>query len=268
MAFSGNSKLVLTETLNVSLVKNQATNEGGTIFFADAISTSQCIAMSDLEECFLELSYLFNIYLNFINNTAGNTGKILYGGSLDRCRLYVGGGSWDKCGNRIGGTYYDFNPLHKLQNISAIVSDDSVTSDISSDPLQVCICEGDRLECKDHEMETVRGREFTLLATTVGQNDGIVPSSVRISLKNNVQINAVQRIQSTGKMCTPITYRLFTGDNTTTFTLFPESGLCRDIGIFRRQINIKFLPCPDSLLLKDQNVFVKIDSSGTPTIAV
>ena len=40
----------------------------------------------------------------------------------------------------------------------------------------------------------MRGKEFALLAVIVGQNRGIVPSAVRTSLENNVQINATQRI--------------------------------------------------------------------------
>lgn len=43
----------------------------------------------------------------------------------------------------------------------------------------------------------MRGKEFTLLTVIVGQNRGIVPSAVRTSLENNVQINATQRIQYT-----------------------------------------------------------------------
>ena len=248
MTFSGSSRLILTEPLRANFIENQATAVGGAIFFADAVSISQCTGSSNQEDCFIELNSTSNIYINFVNNTAGIAGRLLYGGSLDSCRLFIGGGYVGSCGNRTGGQYSD-NPINTLKNISNIVSDDSLTSDISSDPLQVCFCEGDSLECKDYKRAIVTGREFTLHAVIVGQNKGIVPSSVRTSLSNSVEINVTQRTQSTGKECTPITYRLFSNSSTTNLTLFPDNGPCRDIGISRREINIEFLPCPDGFTL-------------------
>ena len=38
----------------------------------------------------------------FQNNFAGESGTVIYGGSLDNCRLYLGGGIQDTCGNLIG----------------------------------------------------------------------------------------------------------------------------------------------------------------------
>ena len=95
----------------------------------------------------------------------------------------------------------------------------------------------------------MRGKEFTLLAVIVGQNEGIVPSAIRTSLENNVQINPTQRIQFTGKECTPISYRLFNENNTTTLVLFPDDGPCRDTRLSRRRIEIEFLPCPEGFTL-------------------
>ena len=135
-----------------------------------------------------------------------------------------------------------------IQRISLITSKDNVTSDISSDPLQVCICKGSNLECENQDVETIRGREFTLLAVVVGQNKGIVPSSIRTSLDDLVEISPMQRTQGTGKQCTNITYRLFTESDTTELVLFPD-GPCRDSLMSCRKINVKFLPCPDGFTL-------------------
>ena len=258
LAFSGSSKLILTEPLQASFVDNEATIDGGAIYFADTISVSQCTQSfaSDPRECFIELNSNSSIQLDFIHNTAVIAGTILYGGSLDSCRLYIGGGIRSSCGNRIGGRYSD-DPVDTIKKVSRILSDDSVTSEISSDPLQVCICIDNStgsLECTDQVIKTIRGRKFTLLAVTVGQNQGIVPSSVRTSLTNDVQISAAQRIQSTGKECTPVIYRLSTDKDTTILTLFPD-GPCRDTGFSRRHITIDFLPCPDGFTLDGSECF-------------
>ena len=147
MAFIVSSKLILTESLQVNFVKNKAVMNGGAIFFGDAFSISQCTGQSIVqEECFVELSSAADIQLNFVHNTAGRAGTVLYGGSLYKCRLYVGGGVRDICGNRIGGNY-STNPVDVIKNISNIVSSDSITSDISSDPLHICMCAGNNLQC-------------------------------------------------------------------------------------------------------------------------
>ena len=248
LTFTGSSKLILTEPLQANFVENHAIMDGGAIFFADTISISQCTGSitNDQEECFIELSSMSDIQLNFIYNIAGSAGTVIYGGNLDKCRFYTGGGVRNSCGSRVGGNYS--NPIDTIKQISKILSSDNVTSEISSDPFQVCICIDNNLECADQEIETVRGKEFTLLAVTVGQNKGIVPSSVRTSLTNDVQISAAQRIQSIGKECTPIAYRLSTDKNATTLVLFPD-GPCRDSETSRRQIHVKFRPCPDGFTL-------------------
>ena len=251
--FSGSSKLMLNDPLQMTFVDNHAELTGGAIFFRDdIISNSQCLKQEFIdyrEECFIELSSESNIHLNFSRNTAGEAGAVIYGGSLDVCKLYTGGGVKDNCGNIINGIY-SFDPPTIIRNISDITSDESMTSDISSDPLQACICYGDdQLECDRYEVETVTGREFTLRAVVVGQDKGVVSSSVRISLDNNVQVDATQRVQGTGKQCTMITYRLFGRVNMTTVTLFPDNSICRGIGMSRMELDVTFLPCPDGFVL-------------------
>ena len=253
MAFFRGSKLMLSDPLQMTFVDNHAELTGGAIFFRDdIISNSQClelVSINDREECFIELSSESNIHLNFSQNTAGEAGAVIYGGSLDVCKLYTGGGVKDNCGNIVNGIY-SVDPPTIIRKISDINSDGSMTSDISSDPFQACICDGDdRLECDRYEVETVTGREFTLRAVVVGQNRGVVPSSVRISLDNNVRVDATQRVQGTGKQCTPITYRLFGRVNMTTVTLFPDDSICRGIGMSRIEIDVTFLPCPDGFVL-------------------
>ena len=89
----------------------------------------------------------------------------------------------------------------------------NTTSYVSSDPLQVCICTNDGLQCGYNHfgelIQTVRGKEFSLQAVVVGQSLGVIPSVVRISLQNGVQVSADQQIQFTGKTCTNVSYCLF-----------------------------------------------------------
>ena len=250
MAFSRTSKLMLTRPLTVDYIENHATSVGGVIF-VDTNYDNQCSQWpAAVEECFFELRNYSasDIHLNFINNTADQAGRILYGGNIDKCKLYIQDGTIDNCGNRQGGAY-DYKPISKFQSISNIVNVDEKVSDISSDPLEVCFC-GEfndwEIRCENHIKNVVRGREFMLGAVIVGQNKGTVPSAVRIVLNNNIKVDETQHIQNTTNECSLIKYRLFSNDSTTTLTLFPDDSPCRDSGISRREVKVIFDRCPDA----------------------
>ena len=78
--------------------------------------------------------------------------------------------------------------IASISNMNVNVSDykDNTTSNVSSDPLQVCICESDSLaSCEHGEIRKVRGREFILQAVIVGQGLGAISSDVRVSLEDD-----------------------------------------------------------------------------------
>ena len=253
MAFIGKPRLLLSDPLKMEFIENYADSTGGAISFVE--NSNQCVdpdSRVDKEICLIELSSETNIHLYFHKNTAGDAGTVFHGGALDSCKLYTGGGVRDICGNIVNGSYSNY-PISTIRSISNITRSDELTSYISSDPVKVCFCVDDgKPECNRSvlDIETVPGGTFTLKVVIVGQNKEIIPSSVKISLDNNVRINASQRIQQTGKVCTELTYRLFSGFNNTTVSLFPTSGTCRGIKKFSKYINVTFLPCPDTFILR------------------
>ena len=229
-------------------IKNHATDYGGVMYFADDTTARvQCaVPYFSRDNCHIELSSTSNIHLNFTNNTAGNAGSLLYGGGLDTCKLYTGGGYGERDGEIVGGTY-SYDPPGTVRNISTIISDDNITSDISSNRLKVCVCEGENLECESLQRAVVRGQTFTLSVSVVGQNNEFASdSTVRISLENNVQINPAQRLQEVRKECVQVSYRLLSYSSQTFVTLFPDNSVCQD-GL---RVNITFLPCPDAFTLR------------------
>ena len=139
-----------------------------------------------------------------------------------------------------------------ISNLNVNISNYRENIIASSDPVHVCICKGDDVVCNYTETEMViPGKELILQAVIVGQGSRAIPSAVRVYLENGIQISPDQNIQSTGKACTNITYRLFSETNTTVLTLFPENGICRDTGIGKTQVRVKFLPCPNGFVLTD-----------------
>ena len=249
------NKLLLTKPLMAIFTENFANMGGGVIFFDDVdrpITTSCTKFPTNLAslDCFIQYiithdSSIDNvsIRLNFTNNNAEIAGRILYGGGLDTCVLPV---------IQDGSIIYNaLKPLNFIKsNASINDSNNYNTSIVSSDPLQVCICEFDFLRCDRTDRMTVRGKELTLQAVIVGQAMGAIPSDIRISLDGATQLGSPsQRIQRTGKTCTNITYTLFSEESTTLMILFPDNGPCRDFGIGRRLINVTFLPCPNGFNL-------------------
>ena len=254
LAFSGDSKLIIGDPLKAYFTENEATSYGGAIFFEDQTTLKQCIYSNSTSiptdqyhECFAELGNYSSseVHLSFINNTAGRAGTVLYGGQLDKCKLYKYGGETDDCGNR-NGAQYDFYPGERFLQITEIVSYSETISNISSDPLQVCFCqESDHFICSNVNVNLVKGKEHAFKVVIVGQNHGIVPSSVRAAHENGIEISPTQVIQSTGNNCTEIKYRLLSETKTTILVLFPDDGPCRDSGAARREVKITFQPCPN-----------------------
>ena len=189
-----------------------------------------------------------DINLAFVNNSAGTAGTVLYGGEFETCSIFVGGRR-DMSGNiqgeedRIENATIDY-----VRSISTIVSNDTVTSDIASEPIMVCSCNTGRIECPlslgYSDFSVVRGQEFTLQVAAVGQGRGAVPSAVRVNLDNSVRINnPSQRIQFAGKGCSTLTYSLLSESNTTRIILTPVNSPCSS-AIIDSGFEITFLPCP------------------------
>ena len=241
MAFTNEylGALRLIDPLTANFTENSATLGGGVIFFQDITSIDRiCLVNFDGQpDCLIELSSRVNIRLTFDDNTA-TTGKIFYGGYLDICIPSV---------NR--KRLFDEKILDiftSISNVHVNVSNPKEgVSNVSSNPIQVCICKSGRRICNNTEMVTIRGKLFPLQAVVLGKSERpVFPSAVRISLDSGILISAAQRVQTIGNGCTDISYGLL-AKNDTTVTLFPDNGPCRDYGIGRTIIRVTFLPCPN-----------------------
>ena len=181
--------------------------------------------------------------LQFVENSATRAGTVLYGGQLDGCRLYF------ECDSQVS---YNSTPLELFKSISYIESEDNVTAVIASDPFQVCFCNNDIPNCTiERSVQTVTGRAFSLSLVTVGQGNFTVPSSVRVGLNSDFQLDPTENIQRTNKTCSNVTYSLSSSQPLVKLILYPD-GPCRDTGMARREVQITFLPCPDGFMLSGE----------------
>ena len=130
---------------------------GGAIYVRDASPLSYCTTTAAAgivpkEECFFQLpgqnlSNGINVKLVFRNNSAGVAGSVLYGGTIDHCKLTHGLDSYSS------GEVFNML-VHNKE------SDYNTTSNISSDPFYICSCENNYPNCS--MTETWYGSRYDL----------------------------------------------------------------------------------------------------------
>ena len=136
-------KCTISTLLNTTMYwENNLAYVGGAIFVEDASPISYCTSVAALAtkgECFFQLpgqnlSSGINVKFVFKNNSADDAGSILYGGAIDNCKL----------------TDLDSHSSGRVFDMIVHINDDTdynTTSNISSDPIQICPCENKLPNC-------------------------------------------------------------------------------------------------------------------------
>ena len=190
---------------------------GGAIYVADTSPLSYWTLLTPYipqEECFFQLPgqnlSSINVQLIFINNSADDAGSVLYGGAIDHCKLTY---SLDKYSSA-----KVFDMLVHNNN-----TDYKTTSNISSDPLQLCVCENNLPKCGMTNYNLPHmvhpGETFQVSAVAVGQRSGPVPSTVISTLHtipsqygpdlSGSNVLGSQYLQQANNTCTKLNYTLF-----------------------------------------------------------
>ena len=205
-------KSTFSVLLNTSVYwKNNHASLGGAIYVQDASPISYCTLVVPKEECFFQLpgqnlSNGIDVKLVFQNNSADDAGSVLYGGAIDNCKLLEFTGL-DSCNS---GEVFDMI-VHN--NDSDYIS----SSNISSDPLQICLCENHLLDCNKWQSVYYKfphtvypGETFHISVVAVGQRNGAVPSTVRSGIDQHINPGDTldpQYVQrKTDNTCTTLSY--------------------------------------------------------------
>ena len=278
-----NSILTLLENSHIYFIGNHATNTGGVFYIANNVhyrlSSRQIFQTPDILEestCFLHTEgSRSHKKLVFANNSAEKGGDILYGGQV----AY----GWDG----------DMNCLLSFKNISNISQ--SGLSLITSDPSQVCLCNGtgqpDCLIVADPAPHSIYpGQSINISAVIVGQDFGTVAGSVyahfleAMVTGDTPQLDTHQRIQGvTQEKCNQLKYTSFSpGEASETLLIltpdvhdrsvspeFESSERDQEWQTYYRppnlnrliysnhlvSVNITFLPCPAGFMLTSDPPF-------------
>ena len=191
-------------------------------------TTSYCIlpGLYGLQqECFFQLpcqnlSSGVDVRLVFQNNSADIAGSVLYGGAIDNCKLSHGLDSYSS------GEVFDM-----IVHIDE--TDHNTTPNISSDPLEICLCENSLLECVD-VIGTVctayPGETFQVSVLPVGQRYGTVPSGVvSIIDQDKGHLPDSQHLQQANNTYTKLNYTVLSLPQTVYIVLHPDDSPCSSV---------------------------------------
>ena len=249
IALLTNSKLIFKPNLNIFFISNHANEAGGALYIKDY----QCSLGSPVPfKCFMTIdgpsTSISNISLHFINNSAGSTGSILYGGQLDQCRLYFKSTTTnqsDLCGYQAHS--YSDNALETFMNISNITLSQSENEDyipnLSSTAYKIMFCEG---RTPKQPLLLHPGQQFTIPLIAFGQANSTVPIKVFWEIIN--QGGEYRLSPSSGIIndsCTNVSFWFYTSDlelRYLFFKLYPEHP-CHDL-VEGLSLRIHVLPCP------------------------
>ena len=210
--------------------ENNHASLGGAIFVEDASPLSYCRSVAKLvpkEECFFQLpgqnlSNGIDVQLVFKNNSADVAGSVLYGGTIDNCKLTHGLDSHNS------GEVFDMI-VHSNN------TDYNTTSNISSDPIQICLCEHNLPECSGSVIRRTvyPGETFETSVVAVGQRHGTVPGRVVSIIVQNVNpghLQGSQHLQQAKITCTKLNYTVFSLSHAVRIDSHAEGSPCSFFG--------------------------------------
>ena len=185
--------------------ENNHAMRGGAIYVADISPLSYCTVLAPQEECFFQLpgqnlSNGIDVRLVFKDNSAQIAGSVLFGGTIDNCKLTHGLDSYSS------GKVFDML-VHNND------TDYNTTSNISSDPLLICQCENDHPDCSKTWFAFPRsvypGEIFQIPVVVIGQRNGVIPSGVISTIDQTLSPGYLphsQRLQDANNTCTLLSY--------------------------------------------------------------
>ena len=142
---------------------------------------------------------------------------MLYGGAIDNCKLTHG------LESHSSGEVFDMI-------VYSNDTDYNTTSNISSDPLQICLCENNLPDCSEEFPRKVYpGETFQVSVVAVGQRHGTVPSGV-VSIidqgSNPGHLPDSQHLQTANNTCTKLNYTVLSLSQHVDIELHPDDSPC------------------------------------------
>ena len=235
----------------VSFVNNRASEVGGAIYIKEDLSPYGNYPCPIRPDTLRGIPYNeTGIVFEFNNNTARDAGASIYGGYFDTCNAESYKVIHLPASSSPSYTSSEFNAILNFTN------NRSEVSEISSDPIGVCFCDGSLQNCtqKLRSVTTFPGAQFNVTVLTVGQKNGIVKGVVRATFCNSSlhhSLGKLQDTQSVDRYCTNLTYRVLSNNSDEYLELTVENPSELFGYLFTPPtLSIQLLPCPPGFALQ------------------
>ena len=220
----------------IEFTSNRATRHGGALYVDDETNPDICTAVNvqnatSANECFSK-----SVFLNFLDNSAGESGSNLFGGLLDRCK--------------VNSTRFEESESENItQGLANFLTSSNIKETqldtISSHPVRLCFCREGRPDC-NYQRNTVqvnRGKTFSLQAIAYNQIHNPVNSIIHCSLNSSAGgLDMGQGIQKIHEVCTELNFTLFSPESYVKLKMSVE-GPCNISGISEHSVMIKINTC-------------------------
>ena len=243
--------MILYPNHTLYFVLNRAKQKGGAIFYEDSLSSIQCSTAFETKTCFILIAstdLLVHQLLIFEDNYAGAAGTVLYGGQLEKCRMYIGRiGNLNNYCERKGSRKFMIRALDKFKEISKIINNtrEHSNSTITSDAEVVEFCNCNNYYDNMRSISIFPGQQFNILVIAFGQDNVTVNSTILnklLSSGENYILNPTRH--HINASCSTIAYNLYVpiSNVVVRYKLYHES-LCQSLatGLI---IDLQVLPCP------------------------
>ena len=241
--------LYLTVSSSIFLFKaamlffsNNTATTGGALFIDSLVNCKQ-----SHPECFFSMiASLFNkieenspIRSILFSQNYATSGSDLYGGMLDRCTI-------------IHPESYKLYP----GMLSWFLLTNSTRSTISSLPARICSCTQATPNCdsKYPVFSVYHGQQRKVSVTVLDQLKNFAPFPVVRARFSSGVLGEGEYIQTLLEQCGQLTFHFFSSNETEVLTLYSDQAPCRDSGISKLEISIKFLPCPLGFQLSEDKM--------------
>ena len=267
--------ILIQVRLRLDITSNSA-EKGGAIFVADNTNDGVICQGANTEiyqaECFLQTLGLYQdpyFYFNLINtffsdNTAHQSGSVIYGGLLDRCTINQNAELvhyFPEFKNSSGFDYVktttqieqiiDYHtspnqtpgPLYFIESISR----SDLKGLISSDAVRVEFCLNNVIypNYSHPNVSIKKGQMFTVRLVAVDQVGNPLNATIINSFQSksgNGRLKAGQVEQQVGDQCTELEFNVYSQDNSAQIHIHAD-GPCGDKGVSRKTLNVIFDPC-------------------------
>ena len=234
------SNFSLDQTAHLHFQDNHATEFGGAIYVVDVPGPSQFLFQENLpfrSECFFHILrkqqplHLGTSPLDFVNNSAGIRGSVLYGGLLDKCDFTP---DWNTSALKL------FN-----KSILHVKIKDDVEYTISSDPTQLCFCSStSKLNCGEvtKTRSIYPGQQIVVSVVAIDQSGSAIPTLIHINVRLGHNLTLSETISyETGSNCTSRNYTVTPKNFQNQLELYPSNKSGSTVHL---TVNITFKKCP------------------------